>query len=217
MKSSNIENFEKFLFDNGFVKEYRFYSKRKWRFDYANVENMIAIEIEGGVWNYGRHVRGYGYIKDIEKYNTAISLGWKVFRFTYEHLNKKNIKKTMEFIKNNLYISKKNSTMEKRHECNCINNYFSLIREWANERDLYKNSNAEKQFLKFMEEVGELSRALLKNDSENIKDAIGDCVVVLTNLAHMAGVEIEECISSAYNVIKNRKGKMINGVYVKNS
>lgn len=107
MRLYNLEIFEDFLFENGFVKEYKFHNKRKWRFDYANPEQMIAIELEGGVWNYGRHVRGVGYIKDLEKYNTAISMGWRLFRFTYEHLNDKNIDDTICFIKNNLYISKK--------------------------------------------------------------------------------------------------------------
>lgn len=103
----------------------------------------------------------------------------------------------------------------KKLDCNCNQNYFSLIREWAEQRNLYQNSTAEKQYLKLLEEAGELARAILKNNQEDIKDAIGDCVVVLTNLAHLAGVEIEECIEIAYNTIKNRTGKMINGVYVK--
>ena len=66
-----------------------------------------------------------------------------------------------------------------------------------------------------MEESGELSQALLKNDKLEIIDAIGDMVVVLTNLAHMEGHDIESCIQSAYNVISKRTGKMINGTFVK--
>jgi NTP pyrophosphatase (non-canonical NTP hydrolase) len=67
-----------------------------------------------------------------------------------------------------------------------------------------------------MEEAGELGKAILKEDQEEFVDAIGDMVVVLTNLAHLGGVSIEECIDSAYNEIKNRKGKMSNGTFVKN-
>ena len=68
-----------------------------------------------------------------------------------------------------------------------------------------------------MEEAGELAQALLKRNDAEIYDAIGDMVVVLTNLAHMEGVTIEDCIDDAYNEIANRKGKMINGTFVKNT
>jgi hypothetical protein len=61
-------------------KEYRFYSKRKWRFDFCFPSIKCAIEIEGGVWSNGRHTRGSGFIDDCEKYNMATALGWSVFR-----------------------------------------------------------------------------------------------------------------------------------------
>jgi NTP pyrophosphatase (non-canonical NTP hydrolase) len=67
-----------------------------------------------------------------------------------------------------------------------------------------------------MEEAGELAQALLKNDRPEIKDAIGDMVVVLTNLAHLENFAIEDCVESAYIEIVNRKGKMVNGTFVKN-
>ena len=69
-----------------FVKEYKFHPTRKWRFDYANLEKKIAIEVEGGIWTKGRHTRGKGYIGDMEKYNNAVLLGWKVLRFTPEQM-----------------------------------------------------------------------------------------------------------------------------------
>lgn len=69
------------------VREFRFYEKRKWRFDFAIVEKMIAIEIEGGVWTNGRHTRGKGFTNDCEKYNMATELGWKVFRYTSDQIN----------------------------------------------------------------------------------------------------------------------------------
>ena len=65
------------------------------------------------------------------------------------------------------------------------------------------------------EEIGELAIGLIKKDSDEICDAIGDCVVVLTILAEMNGVPIEHCINGAYDEIKNRKGKMVNGTFVK--
>lgn len=60
--------------------EYRFHPVRKWRADYAITKHKILIEVEGGVWGYGRHNRAAGFIKDMEKYNTATSLGWSIIR-----------------------------------------------------------------------------------------------------------------------------------------
>jgi len=68
-----------------------------------------------------------------------------------------------------------------------------------------------------MEEAGELAKALLTKDNPEVIDAIGDMVVVLTNLAKLEGHNIESCIQSAYDVINSRQGKMINGTFVKNS
>jgi NTP pyrophosphatase (non-canonical NTP hydrolase) len=66
-----------------------------------------------------------------------------------------------------------------------------------------------------MEEAGEICRAVLKKDEPEIIDGIGDCVVVLTNLAHLCDTSIEECIEAAYNEIKGRSGKMVNGTFKK--
>lgn len=64
------------------VKEFKFHPTRRWRFDYAIPEHKIAVEVEGGVWTNGRHTRPQGFLGDIEKYNTATLMGWRVFRTT---------------------------------------------------------------------------------------------------------------------------------------
>lgn len=64
------------------VKEYKFHPERRWRFDYAVPAYKIALEVEGGVWTQGRHTRPQGFLGDIEKYNTATLMGWRVFRTT---------------------------------------------------------------------------------------------------------------------------------------
>ena len=92
---------------------------------------------------------------------------------------------------------------------------FDLIRNWATVRGLYEGGNTFTQYVKLQEEAGELAKALLTNDHDEINDAIGDMVVVLTNMAHLHGTEIEDCIDAAYNVIAARTGKMINGTFVK--
>lgn len=70
------------------VKEYKFHPIRKWRFDYAIPEYKIALEVEGGVWTGGRHTSSTGFLKDMEKYNTATLMGWRVFRTTPDELYK---------------------------------------------------------------------------------------------------------------------------------
>ncbi len=92
---------------------------------------------------------------------------------------------------------------------------FDKIRSWAKVRGLYDKGNTYVQYVKLQEEAGELAKALLQSDHDEVNDAIGDMVVVLTNLAHLHGTEIEHCIEDAYNVISKRTGKMINGTFVK--
>ena len=89
------------------------------------------------------------------------------------------------------------------------------VLEWAEERLLIKPENSVKQLAKLTEEVGELAGAILKNRPDEIKDAIGDIQVVLIILTEQLGLNYEECLESAYDVIKNRTGKTINGTFVK--
>jgi len=92
---------------------------------------------------------------------------------------------------------------------------FDLIREWAQERGIYDSGDSKTQYIKLMEEAGELAKALLEKNAYEVKDAIGDIVVVLTNLAALEGMQIENCIDAAYEEIKSRRGKMTNGTFVK--
>ena len=92
---------------------------------------------------------------------------------------------------------------------------FELIRVWADNRGLYDKGDPKTQYIKLIEEVGEIGRAILKQDTDGVVDGIGDAVVVLTNLAELVGVPIEECIEAAYDEIKNRTGKMVNGTFKK--
>ena len=96
-----------------------------------------------------------------------------------------------------------------------ISDRFEQIREWAEDRGIFAEGNSHTQYVKLMEEAGELAAALLNKNAYEIKDAIGDMVVVLTNLAALEGMQIENCIDSAYNEIANRTGVMHNGTFVK--
>lgn len=96
-----------------------------------------------------------------------------------------------------------------------LTNEFQPIREWAQAKGIYDKGDIKTQSIKFYEEAGELAKAVLNEDTEEILDAIGDSIVVLTSVAHFAGLTVEECINEAYNVIAKRKGTMQNGTFVK--
>lgn len=102
-----------------------------------------------------------------------------------------------------------------RQNRNIHANQFDLIRKWAEDRGLYKSGDTKTQSLKLVEEVGEICRAILKDNHSDVEDGIGDAVVVLTNLAELQGTSIEACIDRAYNEIKDRTGKMDNGTFKK--
>jgi NTP pyrophosphatase (non-canonical NTP hydrolase) len=131
----------------------------------------------------------------------------------------KNLKKSQfnneMFIYNQSLINAYDFLIENKELENL--NIFDLIRQWAENKGIYKSGDARTQYVKLMEEAGELAQAILKNDEPEVIDAIGDMVVVLTNLAKLRGHNIEDCINSAYDVIKSRQGKMINGTFVKNN
>jgi len=128
-------------------------------------------------------------------------------------------KSMVKFYKNNCCMIE----YEKRRDIaeeNCCQDElstFDLIRQWAEDKGIYDKGDPKTQYVKLMEEAGEVGRAVLKTDLPEIKDGIGDMVVVLTNLAELYDLKIENCIASAYNVISKRKGKMINGTFVKNN
>lgn len=81
------------------VPEYKFHPARKWRFDFADPGSKVAIEIEGGIWQKGRHTTGSGYQADCEKYNAATMLGWKVIRLT--EVRRAELEEINNFVRNN--------------------------------------------------------------------------------------------------------------------
>ena len=91
----------------------------------------------------------------------------------------------------------------------------ALIQNWAWDRNLIDGSTPNAQMLKLMEEFGELAGGVCKDKADVIKDSIGDVFVVLTIIATQMGWSIEECVQAAYAEIKDRKGRMVDGVFVK--
>ena len=91
----------------------------------------------------------------------------------------------------------------------------NLIRQWAQDRNLIEGSTVQSQFVKLSEEIGELAEAIAKGKDEQFMDSIGDAFVVLTILAAQKDLEIEECVVHAWHEIKDRKGSMENGIFIK--
>jgi len=154
-------------------------------------------------------------------YNKAF---FEEFLNTYEKASKDVSKFSAKLIERNQelieamkaeLVSKSNAVKSNSFVKTVDKDRFQLIRDWADERGLYDKGDTKTQFCKLMEEAGELGRAVLKDDQAEFDDAIGDMVVVLTNLAHLGGTSIEDCIDSAYDVISKRTGKMVNGTFVK--
>ena len=93
--------------------------------------------------------------------------------------------------------------------------YIDLIKEWHHDRNLIDGATDKDQVCKLIQEVGELSDNVCKG--RDISDDIGDCIVVLVNLAERRGLTLTECVEIAYNDIKDRKGRMVDGIFVKES
>jgi NTP pyrophosphatase (non-canonical NTP hydrolase) len=89
------------------------------------------------------------------------------------------------------------------------------VNQWAHDRDLIAGSKPRDQMLKLVEEMGELANGIQKNNHAEVEDAIGDCAVVLCILAAQMGMRFDECQEAAWQEIKDRKGKMVGGVFVK--
>lgn len=92
---------------------------------------------------------------------------------------------------------------------------FEKIENWAHDRNIIHGATRQAQMLKLTEELGELAGGIAKQKDDVVKDSIGDCMVVLTILAAQSGLTVEECLKHAYNEIKDRKGRMVNGVFIK--
>ena len=90
-----------------------------------------------------------------------------------------------------------------------------LVEQWAEEKGILSKATTIKQAMKTQEEVSELCNAILDDNRDEIKDAIGDIMVTLIIQCKMQGMDLQDCLESAYNVIKNRTGKMVDGMFVK--
>jgi len=84
------------------LREYKFHPDRKWRADYCHEKTKVLIELEGGVWSKGRHTRGLGFINDIEKYNAAALLGYRVLRIPTGGVVVQTIQEFIRFIETNI-------------------------------------------------------------------------------------------------------------------
>ena len=94
-----------------------------------------------------------------------------------------------------------------------MNDLINKVAQWHHDRNLIEGATDKDQYCKLIQEAGELSDSICKG--KDVKDDIGDMIVVLINIAERNNVTIEECLENAWNDIKDRKGKMIDGIFVK--
>ena len=97
-----------------------------------------------------------------------------------------------------------------------MNELVAKVEKWSSDKGLHE-SDPKSQFLKVAEEFGEIGAAMARDDEDMLKDAIGDTIVTLIILAQQHGTNVEECLDIAYNEIAGRKGKLVDGVFVKES
>ena len=96
-----------------------------------------------------------------------------------------------------------------------MNELIKNVKDWAEEKNLLKKENSQAQMLKVLEEVGETAGALLKNKNKEIIDGLGDSFVTLIILCYQLGLEPTDCLQAAWDEIKNRKGKTVNGTFIR--
>jgi len=193
---------------------------------------MNLFKSNEGMINSTEQTSTFPWVKDEMKENLVQHIGYKwetphgSFQITMENIEwlsnncyKSQFDASKCYIYNKAfkeYLSNDSAVWDENQEPKPQNeSHFDLIRSWAAERGIYDKGNVKTQYVKLMEESGELAKAILKQDKPELIDAIGDMIVVLTNLAHLAGVKVENCIASAYSEIKDRKGSMSNGTFVK--
>ena len=96
-----------------------------------------------------------------------------------------------------------------------MNELIKNVKDWAEEKNLLKKENSQAQMLKVLEEIGETAGALLKNKNKEIIDGLGDSFVTLIILCYQLGLEPNDCLQAAWDEIKNRKGKTVNGTFIR--
>ena len=102
----------------------------------------------------------------------------------------------------------------KMTDCKDLNKLTSAIKLWSAERNL-NTQDHKMQTIKAGEEMGELFKAVIKNDQEELIDAVGDTYVTLVILCQQLGIELSDCVNTAYNEIKDRRGKLVDGTFIK--
>ena len=121
----------------------------------------------------------------------------------------------MDWIEKMYYLENKSKTMSKLIS---FDDYADSVKCWAEDKGILSPKNSKKQMLKVVEEVGEVAGAISKAlPREEVQSEVGDCFVTLIILSHQLGMEPSECLRTAYDKIKDRKGSVKNGVFVKNT
>jgi len=111
----------------------------------------------------------------------------------------------------------RNARTADTHTLYSLDVYVLRIRQWAADRNLIEGATSQAQTVKLFEEGGEVAHAVARGDRDGLKDGIGDMVIVLTILAAQNGLTLEECVAAAYDEIKDRTGRMVDGIFVRDA
>jgi len=199
-----------------------------YRLMFEKGKEYIVNLTDGNFWVCSEFYKGYEINKELLKYFTPkeekkdpivesvvnkflqrSKVGIEKYGTTLNDNNKDNFLNHLqeELMDATNYIEKLKTQRKDNVQESVIN--------WAKQRNLIKLGNAPKQIIKLSEEVGELGSAFLKNEFDEIKDAIGDIMIVLTILCEQLSIDMNQCYEDSYNVIKDRKGKTENGTFIR--
>lgn len=205
-----FESEHEFL-ERGWGNGYVVVPKGHWLEDVSQYN--IDVKVHGGL-TFGAKINK----SFVEAFNFPKEfIGRKVFGFDTSHFgdnkenwSKDNVQKEAEALAEKLRIGDYTVNWDS------LDNLVYAVVKWGEARNFYDTEHgttSEKQFLKLVEEIGEIGGSLARGRS--IKDDIGDSLVVLIGLAKLNNLSIRECLEHAYDEIKDRKGKMVNGVFIK--
>lgn len=187
-----VEN--KFLSNKNFIRHQRLYDGMQYLFKEDDTDNYFSVVKHQFSYGYTEGLYELAKCKQINGINHLIS----------EPIGHLSVEQVLEIINGGEKMT------------NTLDQLVEQVEAWSVDKNLH-NSNSDRQALKFYEEAGEVAAALSRGQMDALKDGIGDTVVTLIILAQQHDMTLQECLQYAYDEIKGRKGKTINGTFIKES
>lgn len=170
-----------------------------------NIDRLIREKMKELGIEYNKDFTVMGRTFYINLYNY-------IFEKVYEYGRSKYV--LLGYARNFLWSEEFKELRKLKNENIKFEELIENVKQWSIDRNL-NNADSTKQFIKLAEEFGEMAQGIAKNNKDQVVDSIGDMLVVLTIYCQQENIELKDCFAAAWNEIRNRKGKMINGVFVK--